>query len=187
MGRDPPLCLLQPRGPQFLSSPSLAGWELLAGEESSQVLLDAVEMACQRLWKQEVASGAMVIVSLVDRVLAVGILVRWMFENWEEGDPQERPPMEQENWYMVGVRIPTPGFLWPPTSQPLGPQEDRKGLKLSSLSVGDPCLRPLANSRPMEPYKSQIFVSESPSKLARLVSKSAMPGIQHPVWWPDVK
>lgn len=45
----------------------MAEWELLAGEESSQVLLDAVEMACQRLWKQEVVSGAKVIVSLVDK------------------------------------------------------------------------------------------------------------------------
>lgn len=45
----------------------MAGWELLAGEGSSQVPSGAGEMACQRPWKQEVASGATVTVSLVGR------------------------------------------------------------------------------------------------------------------------
>lgn len=45
----------------------MAGWELLAGEESSQVPSDAGEMACQQLWKQEVVSGATVTVSLVGK------------------------------------------------------------------------------------------------------------------------
>lgn len=45
----------------------MAEGELLGGEESSQVLLDAVEVAGQQLWKQEVVSGAKVIVSLVDK------------------------------------------------------------------------------------------------------------------------
>lgn len=45
----------------------MAEWELLAGEESSQVALDAGERACQQLWKQEVESGVMVTVSLVGK------------------------------------------------------------------------------------------------------------------------
>lgn len=42
----------------------MAEWELLAGEESSQVVSCAGEMACQQLWKQEAVLGAMVTVSL---------------------------------------------------------------------------------------------------------------------------
>ena len=46
----------------------MAEWELLAGEESSQVALDVGERACQQLWRQEVESGAVVTVSLVGMV-----------------------------------------------------------------------------------------------------------------------
>lgn len=45
----------------------MAGWELLAGEESSQVPPDAEETACLRPWKQEVESGVTVTVSLVGK------------------------------------------------------------------------------------------------------------------------
>lgn len=49
----------------------MAEWELLAGEESSQVALDVGERACQQLWRQEVESGAMV------TVLLVGMAAGW--------------------------------------------------------------------------------------------------------------
>lgn len=45
----------------------MAEWELLAGEASSQVVLDVGERACQQLWKQEVELGATVTVSLVGK------------------------------------------------------------------------------------------------------------------------
>ncbi|XP_029811361.1 uncharacterized protein LOC115305219 [Suricata suricatta] len=87
-----------------------------------------------------------------------------------EAGPGARPPghVAEEGVYRVPPGSATSYYFSP-------------GL-LGSLSVGDPRHHPLASSSFKEPYKSQSCASASPSTLARLVFRSAMPAGSSTAW-----